>query len=228
MMQYLESEVLRFLPLKTKIENSSSSDQDIPSTLALAEITSHPLQKMSILVLRNGTGKIEEWMLRDRVDFANELSDTTKEGIKFLADKLEVDDNEILEAARLTRTLIDDFADETAVVLDGGPEILRLTRSVSREVFHNGIIVPSLPFTLEYYFPVGIDRYRGIDNLVMYRVMNTDHGQIRFEEIFPAVLLFSATVSQKHRLMEAQQDVQAETHEAEGGEPALEATKLPG
>lgn len=212
MQKFLEHEASRFSELGGLIEAKLTPDEDIPAGLVLANIPIGPVYDNSIIVARKRE-TAEKWIFRDVPDikdFTDILSDLTKEGVLNLANKLEIDESEILEAALLTRTLIDNFSNETAVVLDRGPEILRLIRLTSREFDHGGIVIPSKPLELEYYLPVGLVKYQGLGVPLMYRLANTGHKDTSFNEIFPSVLLFSATVDKKHRLLEAEVITQEE------------------
>lgn len=148
MQQYLEREVESFSEIKTAIEVSFSPDKDIPPGLMLGETNPGPVYPVPVAVYRPpGKIGIEKWFFRETGDikaFITSLSDPTKEAVRSVAEKVEIDEDQVFKAALLTRTLIDNTGDRLSVVLDEGPELLTLTATSLGETNTNA----SSPFHL--------------------------------------------------------------------------------
>lgn len=187
-----------------KIEAKYTEDSgDIPAGLILAEVGSPPLYKSPVAVIRNGVLKAEEWLFRKPSgveEFTGGLSKHAKEGVQALAEKLDIGAEVVFQAALLTRTLIEQSGDQTAVDFDGGPEVMRLVRSTLPESQVNGVLIPKKEgYMLEYYSCYQVIAFPGEIIPVRSLVIHTNHSGATFQEIFPVALMLSAVVTEKNK-----------------------------
>lgn len=186
--------------------------EDIPLGVALTNIPLVPDYKQ--LVALNIRGKIVliNWLFTTAPSLESALpllSTQTQESIVAVSGKLGIKFNQILEAALLTKTLSEKSANGAiAIELYGGPEALRLTEATFPESSVNTTLTPLRKgYRLECYTDPKIS-YADIPSRLL--LADIKHPDASFQQLFPAVLLFSSHVANK-RALQNEANISAET-----------------
>ncbi|MDO8618943.1 MAG: hypothetical protein Q7R49_03270 [Candidatus Daviesbacteria bacterium] len=172
-------------------------EEDIPLEFSLIISSGALVYERQIPVSRDGHMGREKWffaMPNSIADISTKLTEPTKDKITNLAVKLGIEEDTIIKAAMLTKTLTESLSDSPiSVNLCDGPEALRLGKA---PLPATGLLeVAGKGSKLEYFTS---DEYDNFDALRIL-LLHTNQGKADFKEVFPRVLLLSIHVAEKRQ-----------------------------
>jgi len=179
-----------------------SEEDDIPLEFSLIVSPGALIYERQIPISRVGRVSREKWFFatpNSIADISSRLTEPTQEKIKNLALKLGTEEDAILEAAMLTKTLTESLrGSPISVNLCDGPEALRLGKA---PLPATGLLDVSGEGSILEYFT---SDESGNSDALRILLLHTNQGKADFREVFPRVLLLSIHVAEKRRMQSTQ------------------------
>lgn len=178
-------------------------EAETPVGISLLSLNLGPVTPKEVLVTDKNSGMLlQTWEFAPPPSteaLSAQLSIHAKENIATIAKGLEVEEELVLRAAALTRTLVEYPSSPTAVILEDGPEVLKMARSALPDTNDNGIYRPGgSGYMLEYYTVLGLVPDIGGVIPLLHSLAKVPVPTASFQDLFPAVLTFSTHVARRH------------------------------